>query len=252
MALVDLESDGSLRVLTINAPDRLNALDWPLLQELREAVEAIDTDPRAAALVVLAAGETFSSGADLETLFGDVSRPVEELRDHLMRIYSKFIAIHTLDIPTVVAVQGGAMGVGLNLVLSCDVIVAGKDAYFGPDFANLGLHPGGGLGWLLAQRIGAAQAAAALYSGESISAEAALRLGIAHELADDPRARARELGERYASRNPKTMRSLKRSMTIAARSDIRASVEFESMAQAESLRTVEFATRSRQSSDARP
>lgn len=241
MSLVLLESDGPVRTITLNAPDRLNALDMPLLDELRAAVASVADDDEARVLVVTGAGKAFCSGANVDSLFGDTSRPVEELREHLMRVYSSFLGIRDLTIPTIAAVHGAAVGAGLNIALACDVIVAGPRAGFGPTFSKIGLHPGGGCTWMLTQRIGSANTAAALYAGEIIDAQTGLRLGIAQEIADDALARARELADTYASRNPQLMADIKRSVQIAADADLAGSLDFESWAQATSLSSEEFA-----------
>src|SRR5690606_30157390 len=96
MTLVELEADGPVRKITLNAPDRLNALDWPLLEELRSAVEQVAADEDARALVVAGDGKAFCSGANLESLFGDTSRPADVLREHLMNVYASFLGIRNL------------------------------------------------------------------------------------------------------------------------------------------------------------
>lgn len=241
MALVELTHEDHVRTITLNAPERLNALDWPLLQELRAAIDKVAADSDARALVVTGAGKAFCSGANLESLFGDTSRPVDVLREHLMDVYGSFLGIRNLTIPTVAAVQGAAVGAGLNIALACDVIVAGPKAGFGPTFSKIGLHPGGGCTWMLTQRIGAANTAAALYAGDIIRADDALRLGIAQEIADDAQTRAGELAATWSTRNPKLMSDIKKSVGVAARSDLHESLNFESWAQAESLGSEEFA-----------
>ena len=240
MPLVLTESDGALRTITLNAPDRLNALDWPLLDELRAAIEAVAADDEARALVVTGAGRAFCAGADLENLFGDRTRPVPVLREHLLRVYGSFLGLRDLTIPTVAAVQGPAVGAGLNIALACDVVVAGPKAGFGPTFSRIGLHPGGGCTWMLTQRIGSANTAAALYSGDVIGADDALRLGIAQELVDDPQGRARELATTWTERDPVLLAAIKRSTQVAAVSDLATSLDFEATAQAESLSSAEF------------
>src|SRR5690606_12256883 len=131
MSLVELTSDGHVRTITLNAPDRLNALDWPLLEELRAAVDAVKNDGDARALVVTGAGKAFCAGVNLESLFGDTGRPVEVLREHLMNVYSSFLGIRTLTTPTVAAVHGAAVGAGLNIALACDVIVRSEESRVG-------------------------------------------------------------------------------------------------------------------------
>lgn len=241
MSLVLHDIVDHVHTITLNAPDRLNALDWPLLEELRAAVDTVQSDSDARALVVTGEGKAFCAGANLESLFGDTTRPTAVLRDHLMNVYSSFLGIRALTIPTVAAVHGAAVGAGLNIALACDVIIAGPRAGFGPTFAKIGLHPGGGCTWLLTQRIGSANTAAALYAGDIIGADDALRLGIAQEVIDDPKARAAELATLYASRAPGLMADIKKSVGIASNAGLSESLDFESWAQAESLASEEFA-----------
>lgn len=240
MALVVLSSDGPVRTITLNVPDKLNALSWPLLEELAAAVETVAADTEARSLVVTGEGRAFCSGADLQGLFGDRSRPVEVLKGVLLKVYGSFLGIRELAIPTIAAVHGPAVGAGMNIALACDVIVAGPNAGFGPTFAKIGLHPGGGCSWMLTQRIGSANTAAALYSGDIINATEALRLGIAQELHDDPQARAHELAGLYASREPALMADMKRSLRVAATSDLTTSLDVEAEAQARSLQSEAF------------
>ncbi len=240
MPLVTLTSDAHVRVVTLNVPGKLNALSWPLLEELSAAIDEVAADPEARALVVTGAGRAFCSGADLQSLFGDRSRPVEVLKDVLLKVYGSFLGLRDLAIPTIAAVHGPAVGAGMNIALACDVIVAGPDATFGPTFANIGLHPGGGCTWMLTQRIGSANTAAVLYAGDLIDAANALRLGIAQELCDDPHERAAELATLYATREPALMADIKRSVRFAATADSAASLDLEAEAQARSLQSEAF------------
>lgn len=240
MPLVTLDAQGAVRTLTLNVPDRLNALSWPLLDELAAAIDATAADPAARVLVVTGAGRAFCSGADLQSLFGDRTRPVEVLKENLLRVYGSFLGLRDLSIPTIAAVHGPAVGAGMNIALACDVIVAGPEANFGPTFSRIGLHPGGGCTWMLTQRIGSANTAAALYAGDLIDAPSAVRLGIAQELHDDPQARAAELAELYSSREPALMADIKRSVRVAQSSDLATSLDVEAEAQARSLQSEAF------------
>lgn len=241
MSLVDLTADGGVRTITLNAPDRLNALDRPLLDELRSAVHEVAEDAEARALVVTGAGRGFCAGADLDGLFGDRTRPTGVLRQVLLDVYDAFLPLRDLTIPTISAVHGPAVGAGLNIALACDVIVAGPGAKFGPTFTSIGLHPGGGCTWMLTQRIGAGNAAALLYAGDLVDASTALRLGLAQELVDDPKARAAELAVLYASRSPRLMADVKETVRVATTSDLATTLDVESWAQASSLASEEFA-----------
>jgi enoyl-CoA hydratase len=240
MALVTLDDQGPVRTLTLNVPDRLNALNWPLLEELASAIDATAANADVRALVVTGAGRAFCSGADLQSLFGDRTRPVEVLKENLLSVYGSFLGIRELSIPTIAAVQGPAVGAGMNIALACDVIIAGPEATFGPTFSRIGLHPGGGCTWMLTQRIGSANTAAALYAGDVIDAPTAMRLGIAQELHDDPHARAAELAALYSSREPALMADIKRSVRVAESSDLATSLDIEAEAQARSLQSEAF------------
>ena len=240
MALVTLDDQGPVRTLTLNVPDRLNALNWPLLEELASAIDATAANADVRALVVTGAGRAFCSGADLQSLFGDRTRPVEVLKENLLRVYGSFLGLRDLSIPTIAAVHGPAVGAGMNIALACDVIVAGPEATFGATFSRIGLHPGGGCTWMLTQRIGSANTAAALYAGDVIDAPTAMRLGIAQELHDDPHARAAELAELYSSRDPALMADIKRSVRVAESSDLATSLDVEAEAQARSLQSEAF------------
>lgn len=236
------ENGGHVRTITLNIPDKLNALNWPLLEELASAIAATAADPDVRALVVTGAGRAFCSGADLQGLFGDRTRPVAVLKEVLLKVYGSFLGLRDLSIPTIAAVHGPAVGAGMNIALACDVIVAGPHATFGPTFSKIGLHPGGGSTWMLTQRIGSANTAAALFSGDIIDAATALRLGIAQELHDDPQTRAHELATLYAAREPALMADIKRSVRIAATADLAASLDVEAEAQARSLQSEAFET----------
>lgn len=240
MPLVLLDSDGPVRILTLNAPERRNALDWALLDELAAAVRAVLEDADARALVVTGAGKGFCAGANLANLFGDLDRPTDQMRDHLMKVYASFLGIRELAIPTIAAVNGAAIGAGLNVALACDVVVAGPFAGFGPTFAEIGLHPGGGCSWMLTERVGRAHATAALLSGAVIGAEEAHRMGLADQRADDPLAAALDLARTYAGREPQLMADIKESVRIAATSDLTTSLDFESWAQASSMKNERF------------
>jgi len=233
--LVLLENEGLVRTIRLNAPERLNALDLDLLAELAAAIESVKNDGEARALIVTGAGKAFCAGANLDNLFGDVTRPTHELRNHLQGVYNSFLGLRELSIPTIAAVQGGAVGAGLNIALACDIVVAGPRAVFGPTFAEIGLHPGGGCSFMMAERMGAAQATVALLSGAIIRTDEALRLGLANLAADDAEAKARELASKFASRTAELNANIKRSVRIAAASDLATSIGFESWAQASSV-----------------
>jgi enoyl-CoA hydratase len=175
-----------LALLILNDPDRRNAITPELAADMREAVYSLDHDERAHALVITGAGSAFCAGAD---------RGVLRSADAgcLRQIYSSFLAVAQCALPTIAAVNGPAVGAGLNLALACDVRIAGARAHFDSRFLALGVHPGGGATWMLQRAIGPSLARAVLLFGLSFDAEAAVRTGLAVTAANDPVAAAGEL-----------------------------------------------------------
>jgi enoyl-CoA hydratase len=239
MALVLLENGPAegVRVLTLNDPDRRNALSPALQAALGTAVDAVARDAEARVLVVAGNGPGFSAGADLPAVFGELHREVAEVRAGLRAIYDSFLRVRRLEIPTIAAVQGAAVGAGVNLAMSCDVRIAGPKARFGITFTKLGLHPGGGCTFFLTQALGRQRAMALILDGGVLDADEALRLGLVLEVTDDPLTQAVETATRWAAIDPALSRDVKRAIGIAERGGFDETLDFESWAQAASTRS---------------
>jgi enoyl-CoA hydratase len=181
-----LDVDSGVALITVNDPDRRNAVTDEISVGLRRAINDAENDPSVNAVVVTGAGKAFCAGADLSAL-GSAAE------DGLRRLYDGFLAVADCTLPTVAAVNGPAVGAGLNLALACDVRIAGPAALFDARFQKLGIHPGGGMTWMLQRAVGPQVARAALLFGMRFDADAAVRHGLALEVADDPVAAAREL-----------------------------------------------------------
>jgi enoyl-CoA hydratase len=233
LVLLDDGPVEGVRVITLNDPDRRNALSPALQAELGAAVDAVAADSGARVLVVAGNGPGFSAGADLPAVFGEVA----EIRAGLRTIYDSFLRVRRLDIPTIAAVQGAAVGAGVNLAMSCDVRIAGPHARFGVTFTKLGLHPGGGCTYFLTQALGRQRAMALIMDGGVLDADEALRLGLVLDVVDDPLARALETAGRWAAIDPALSRDIKRAIGIAERGGFDETLDFESWAQAASTRS---------------
>ena len=239
MALVEL-TDGpadGVRILTLNDPDRRNALSPALQAELGAAVDAVRDDSAARVLIVAGNGPAFSAGADLPAVFGNLDRDITEIRTGLHAIYDSFLRVRRLAIPTIAAVHGAAVGAGVNLAMSCDVRIAGPDARFGVTFTKLGLHPGGGCTYFLTQALGRQRALSLILDGGTLDAEESLRLGLVLDVVDDPLADAVDHAARWAAIDPALTKDVKRAIGIAERGDFDATLDFESWAQAASTRS---------------
>jgi enoyl-CoA hydratase len=235
MSKVQLTAEESgLRVLTLNDPDKRNTIDQAMREEMLHAVLAVRDDPAASALVVTGAGTVFCGGADLPAIFGDNKRPVATIRDDLHKVYESFLALRSLSIPTVAAVQGAAVGAGLNLAMVCDLRIAGPKAKFAATFSQIGLHPGGGCTWFLVEAMGEQRALKLLLDGGTVLGPDAVEAGLAVSLEDDPLAAALELARGYAAMDAQLVRDIKKAVRTAASDGFDATLELESWAQASS------------------
>lgn len=238
--LVHIEDRVAL--LTVNDPEHRNAVTFEISAALREAVDAVEANPDVHAVIVTGAGKAFCAGANLSAL-GSATE------DGLLKIYDGFLAVANCALPTIAAVNGAAVGAGLNLALAADVRIAGAAALFDPRFQKLGIHPGGGATWMLQRAIGPQAARASLLFGMRFDADAAVRYGLALEVAEDAVAAARELAKGPAGAPRDVVLATKASMRATANpggvdlDQHRIAVETELGPQAASIRSPEFAER---------
>jgi enoyl-CoA hydratase len=235
MALTSLTNEDNIRILTLDAPARLNALDQQMLVEISDHVEIVKQDPDARALVVTGAGRGFCAGADLASLFADVSRPTWEMRDQLRSTYARFLTLKDLSIPTISAVNGVAVGAGINIALACDIVVVGPDAEFAVTFAEIGLHPGGGCSWFLTRRLGPGRALQVVLGAARISGKDAVASGLAETFAEDPFAEAMEQARQYATLDPDLVRDATHAIRLSAGAGLDEVLQYEAWAQAASV-----------------
>src|ERR1700712_3591388 len=240
--LVQYRVDDRVALITVNDPDRRNAVTDAMSAALRAAVDDAEADTGVHAVVVTGAGKAFYAGADLSAL----GAAAEE---GLLRIYDGFMAIANCTLPTIAAVNGAAVGAGLNLALAADVRIAGPHANFDPRFQKLGIHPGGGATWMLQRLVGPEVARASLLFGVRFDAEAAVPGGLALHLAEDPVAAARELAAGPASAPRDVVMSTKASMRATVNPGTidsdqhRIAVDVEIGPQASSIESPAFAER---------
>ncbi|MGC8968850.1 MAG: enoyl-CoA hydratase-related protein [Thermus sp.] len=191
------ERQGAVLVLTLNRPERLNALTGELLDALYDALKEGEEDREVRALLLTGAGRAFSAGQDL-TEFGDQKPDYEA---HLRRYNRVVEALSGLEKPLVVAVNGAAAGAGMSLALWGDLRLAAVGASFTTAFARIGLVPDSGLSFLLPRLVGLAKAQELLLLSPRLSAEEALALGLAHRvvpaerLMEEALALAKELAQ---------------------------------------------------------
>ncbi len=240
--LVLTQVENRVAVITLNDPDRRNAVTAEISAALRTAVSDVEADQGVHAVIVTGAGKAFCAGADL-TALGAATE------DGLRVIYDGFLAVADCALPTIAAVNGAAVGAGLNLALAADVRIAGPAAVFDPRFQKLGIHPGGGATWMLQRLVGPQVARASLLFGMRFDAESAVRHGLALEVAEDPLATARALAAGPASAPREVVVATKASMRATANPGTvdleqhRLAVDVEIGPQATSIESPEFAAR---------
>jgi enoyl-CoA hydratase len=176
---VDLSVAEGVARITLDGPQTRNALDSRAAADLVAACAEIDADARVGVAIVTGAAAAFCSGADTRLLHRLRSARPDEAHEGLDDLYGAFRRFGQLGVPTVAAINGAAVGAGLNLALAADLRIVAADAVLISGFARVGLHPGGGHLHLLARAGGAGLAAAAGVFARSISAEQAVALGLA-------------------------------------------------------------------------
>jgi enoyl-CoA hydratase len=239
-----VERRGRVALLTLDDPERRNALTQPMVDELTAAVAEINDDESVGAVVVTGAAPAFCSGADVNALIslGAEGQDPGDVRE----IYAGFIRVLDCPLPTIAAVNGPAVGAGFNLALACDVRIAGASARFDARFLRIGIHPGGGHTWLLDRAVGPQTAAALNLFGERLDGERAAATGLAWECVpdDDLVDRAVELAARAADAPrelaTRVKESLRRAPWHASYDD---ALRFELEHQVWSLRQPEFTDR---------
>jgi enoyl-CoA hydratase len=169
--MIDLEIRGGVAVLTLNDPKRRNALSAPLVAELVAVFDRLEADETVSAAIVTGAPPAFCAGADL----GDLRAAREP---ELRAIYEGFLRVARSSLPTIAAVNGPAVGAGMNLALSCDLRIAATTARFDTRFLQLGIHPGGGHTWLLRHAVGAQAATAMVLFGQVLNGAEAADAGL--------------------------------------------------------------------------
>ncbi len=198
MSLVTVDIAESVATITLNDPKRRNAVTLAMCDEISAAMDEIDNNRDVHAIVVTGAAPAFCAGADLTHLGNPASSHDNDQdadkktgqsdsseEDGLIAIYEGFLRIGRSPLPTIAAVNGAAVGAGMNLALICDVRIAGQSARFDDRFLQIGIHPGGGHTWMLQNICGPQTAAAAVLFSEVIDGPEAERLGLAYRCVED-------------------------------------------------------------------
>jgi enoyl-CoA hydratase/carnithine racemase len=170
-----VDDDAAVRTITLNRPEKCNAIDIELRIALAEALESADRDPGIRVIIVTGAGPAFCSGGDISTM---QRMPAERARERIELVQRVIRAIWNTPKPVLAAVEGSAYGAGTALAAACDRVVAARDATFSTTFTNVGLAGDMGASVSLPARVGVARARQMLMMPAPISAEEALEMGL--------------------------------------------------------------------------
>lgn len=227
MTPILIDKSERIATVTFNAPERRNTMtDAPMIEAMLAALHDVESDPAISVMILTGAGSAFSAGGDVKAmanrtgLFAGAPLDIAEgYRSGVQRIPK---ALYGLDVPTIAAVNGPAIGAGCDIAFMCDMRLAATTAQFGEVFVNLGIIPGDAGSWFLPRRIGYQLAADMTFTGRLVGAEEALAKGLVlkvtppESLMDEARALARTI----ASKPPRAIRQAKRLMRAAEATDL--------------------------------
>ncbi|ABB32286.1 Enoyl-CoA hydratase/isomerase [Geobacter metallireducens RCH3] len=222
-----LELHGGVAVLTFQRDDVRNALTGTaLVDDLVRTVQWANTSTEVSVLVITGAGAAFSSGGNVKEMQEKsgifAGGPIDVQNQYRRGIQQVPLALHKAEIPVIAAVNGPAMGAGLDLACMCDIRIASDKALIGGTFINLGIIPGDGGAWFLPRLVGYQRAAEMLFTGRIMKAAEALQLGLFLEVVEPEELlpRARELAGQIAAKPPQALRLMKRLLKLAQRNDL--------------------------------
>ena len=199
MSLVLTNVVDGVATLTLNNPDERNTLTAPMVVEIIAAMESFEADESVGAVVVTGTPPAFCAGANLGNL-------AEATGDSLGTIYEGFLRIARSPLPTLAAVNGSAVGAGMNLALGCDVRIVADSAKLDTRFLQLGIHPGGGHTWMLRRIAGPQAAMAAVVFGQVLDGKEAERIGLAFKSV--PAESLMDVAQEFAARAASAPREL--------------------------------------------
>ena len=238
-----VENIGSgIVVLTLALPDVRTAMTGELTAAWGEAVAGLKGDRSVRCVVVTGEGRAFCAGGDLGWLAAEPDATPDQLRDRMLPFYTTWLSLRALDVPSIAAVNGAAVGAGAALAMSCDVRYAGAAAKLTVPFAQLGMHAGMATTWLLPEIVGPAAARELLLTGRVVDAAEMLRLGLCSAVYDDGELMERTLEHagQVAAGAPVAQRLHKLSLANGGHASFEAALQWEAVVQPVTLATADL------------
>jgi len=236
-----VDRDGDVLILTLNRPERMNAMSDGIRNGLIRELSTEITTGAARAILITGAGRGFCSGADLDLETILARRPVIE--GQMNAGINQFVRLmRDIPIPVIAGVNGAAAGAGFGIALSADIIIAAKSAKFYLSFSKIGAVLDGGSSLMLTQKIGASRTAALAMLGGNIDAETAQQWGLVHKVVDDDALKdeALALAKRLASGPTVALGLIKREISAAQSSSLDEALRLEAASQSRAFATADF------------
>lgn len=239
LVLYSLDADG-VATITLNRPELRNPIsEADMIEALLDVLEGIEADPKVRVAILTGAGKGFSSGGNINAMkpgAGGLNGglPARTRGNYKRGIQRLPLAFAALEVPVIAAVNGPAIGAGLDLACMCDLRIAGESAKFAESFVKLGIIPGDGGAWLLQRVVGFSKAAEMSLTGDMLDAQEALACGLVSRVVPDDQlmAAAGELAAKIAANPPFAVRMTKRLLWEGRRSDLGTVLEMSAAMQA--------------------
>ena len=250
---LERREDG-VAVLRLDNPDQRNAMSDQMTASWVSAVEHLAGDRDLRAVVVTGEGSAFCSGGDTGWIASEPDAAVTTLRERMLPFYRAWLSIRRLEVPTIAAVNGPAIGAGLCLALACDLRYAVPGARLGAPFVRLGMHAGMAATYLLPDVVGPARARDLLLTGRTVGDEEALRIGLVTDVlpAEGFLDAVLERATGIAATAPVASRLTTVALREAGRADLEATLQWEALAQPVTLATEDLQEGVRAAREKRP
>lgn len=224
---IDVQKEDLIATISISRPDKYNALNSTIMEEMSAAVDEISVDDNVLVLILTGSGEHFAAGADLEEL-KKLKNPTQAyaLIKKYTDVYEK---LESLEKPLIAAVKGFTLGGGCEVMLCADIVIADSTAQIGLPEVKLGILPGGGGTQKLARLIGVNRAKEYLFTGESMDASQALSFGIVNRVVDSDKLmeEAKRLARKIAKRPPRSVQFIKQCVNYGTEIDLKTALQIE-------------------------
>lgn len=226
---ITLNKESHIATLTLNRPDKRNAINSKMEDDLIAALDDISRDKEVRAMILTGAGKSFCSGGDIAGSDpGRMGTTVQEISRGLRRIYFGItLQLYNMEIPTIAMVNGVASGWGFDLVMACDIRLGSEHAKFSESFVNVGITPATGGMWLLPRIVGLSKASELIFTGDTVDASEAAKLGILNRVmpAGELESETRKLAARIARAAPLATRLAKLQIRQGLQTDLKSAFE---------------------------